>query len=291
MSASDTAQRVIEWATVADDKGRMPPQGDFLAPEQLAHPPLALRTALGALVAATLGRLHFGNPPLDDARPITLGGIVMAAAIGVAGLGPEIARLLLSIAPPPASALDRVARHGIVMPALPFLPAVVADDCRQLSPLTAVYNRPAPGQEAEAIATVRRLLSSRVERAAYTLQLAQPTPDTSVLKWRTELLDRFRLGQDQERRFVLDVYETMMIHHAAAVREQIGVAQMALISPTTGQPELVQDALAVARWWSPLAALERSYNDALRGRYYLGYGYRDGIKLCRLAQQLTGEAL
>lgn len=292
MSAIDTAQRVLAWATLADERSRRPPQGDVFATEQLAQPPAAVRTALAQLTAVTLARLRFNNPPLGDSRAVTLGGAVLAAAIGVAGIAPEVARRLLGAMPPVGGALDWVARHGVVAPALTMLPPAMAEDCRQHSPLTALYERPAPGQEGAALALMSQLLAHPVERAAFTLHLAQPTADPTVRRWRTELLNRLRLGNEGEARFVLDVYETLLIHYPTTAQDQVKAARAVLSDPAAASQEpRLQDALSVARWWGPLWALERSHPDSLRGRWYLGHDYREGLKLFRLAQRLTGEAL
>jgi hypothetical protein len=283
MSATDTAQRVIEWA-MATGNG-VPPQGDVSATEQLAHPSAPLRSALGQLTALTAARLRLGMPALGDSGPIGVGALIIAAAIGVANV-PEAAAIVMRAVPPATAPIDWIARHGVVVRALPFLPDAFADECRHASPLTAMLDRPTTGQDAQAIGVMDKLLKHPAGRLSLTLHFAQPTPDVHVREWRQDLLERMRLSNQD---FVLDIYEAMMIHHQREALDQVKAARAVIIDRIAASEEQrLRDALSVADWWGPLWALERANVDALRARRYLGYAYRDGIALFQLARRMRG---
>lgn len=290
MSAIDTAQMVIEWAGARGPLAGAPPQGDLRQAEQLAKPPDPLRQALGALTALTTARLRFGTPPLGDESAVSTDAMLIAAAIGSAGL-PRLARVILGAVPAQAAPIDMVARHGLIAPALRFLPLEVAEECRAISPLTALLDWPLPEQEALCIELARRLLAHPAERLSLTLHLAQPVADAQVRRWRQTLLERLRLGGDAERSFVLDVYEAQMIHHIQDALEQVREARAAIGAAIDARDEAkLRDAGSVAAWWGVLWRLERADLQAVRNRPYLGYEYRAGLALFRLYQKLTGGA-
>src|SRR5262245_44438595 len=247
MSATDTAQRVIEWAIIGGNG--VPPQGDVSITEQLAHPLAPLRDALAQLTALTAARLRFGTPPLGDNRPVGFGTLIIAAAIGVAN-NPKAAKFVMSAAPPTSAPVDWVARHGLVVHALRFLPDAIADDCRQASPLTAVLERPVEGQDSQAMMVIDTLLKHAAGRRSLTLHLAQPTGDVQVRQWRQSLLDRMRLTNQG---FVLDIYEATMISHQRETLDQVKAARAVIVDPIAASDERrLRDALSVAEWWGPL---------------------------------------
>jgi hypothetical protein len=220
---------------------------------------------------------------------------VLAAAVGGravavgARAAPELARLLLRAVPPAGAPAEWLARHGALAPAREYLPEALADDCLLLSPLTALLARPVEGHVGEAMAVARRFLAHPAGRLALQLQLARPTPDPAVLRWRQTLLDRLRLDGDAGADFVLDVYEAALVHHLPEVLAQARAARAVLYDPdAAGDDARLDAAQALADWWGPLAALERTHGAALRARPYLGYDYRAGIALYRLARRLTG---
>ncbi|MGK7875975.1 MAG: hypothetical protein AB4426_22565 [Xenococcaceae cyanobacterium] len=286
MSATDTALRVIEWAMLNPEGRESIPQGDLGATEKLANPSATLSQALEQLTAVTAARLGLEMPLLGDNRSLGVGGIVMAAAMGTTNL--ELARILLSAVSEPSSSGDWVARHGLIAPALRFLADEIADDYRERSPLTIVLNRPAAGQEGLAIDIALKLLEQPTARLSLILHLAKPTLDIKVRNWRSDLLERLRLASERERKFVLDVYEAMMIYHQQEALNQVKAAYAVMTDPKAASDEaLLQDALSIASWWKPLWAIERADVDALRVRRYLSYTYREGIKLFQLSQKLS----
>ena len=263
-----------------------PPQGDLRQTEQLAHPPSALRQTLGRLTALTTARLRFGNPPLGDRSPIGAGPLVIAAAIGSANI-PKLAIHLLGAVPESATPVEWVARHGIVEPALRFLPEQIADECRAASPLTSLLDRPLDSQEAQVIGLAQKLLAHPAERLSLALHLARPVSDMKARVWRQTLLDVLRVGGDQERSFVLDVYEALRMHHWPKALEQLKAARAVIVDPVAASnDERLRDAVSVANFWGPLWRLERTDAQALRNRIYLEYEYREGLKLFRLYEKL-----
>lgn len=286
MSALDSAMRVMEWAAVP--RTVPPPRGDLRAPEQLAKPSKAARQTLAELVAVSTARLRLSSPPFDDDKPLPLGGLVLAATLAVHDQ-PQLAQWLHSAVPSASSPLDWVVRHSLLAPALPFLSKEFAEGCRLLSPMTALWDRPLSEQESQTVALAQRCLKHRAERLALTLEWACPSNDLLVRQWRHRCLEIFRVGSETEQRFVLDVYEAMMIHHESKALEQIEAATAVFHSPEAASDEKqLRNALSIAHSWGPLWAMERNDNDRLRHRDYLGYTYRKGIRLFKLSQQLSG---
>jgi hypothetical protein len=295
MNAAESAARILDWA-VAGSGPR--PRGVLRDPETLLHPQGRLAEALGELARVTAARLRLGSPPLGDAGPIGPGAALLAAALGVAHL-PELAQALVrsllatengrGIA---ALALDLLAgkqeeigpaewvvRHGITGRALETVTGELADDFRRVSPLTALLDRPAPGQQAEALEVAHRLVAHPSGRLALTLALARPARDPEVLRWRKDLLESFLL-EPLGRDFVLDVYEAALVHHEAEWLGQVRSAGAVLTDPVASADDRrLNEALSAAAWWGPLSALARTDLDALRSRRYLGYRYREGLAL------------
>lgn len=283
MSAVATARRVLEWALTGS--GPLP-QGDLREAGRLARPGAPLSRALGTVAAVTAARLRLFA---GAGGSLSMTGTVLAAALGALHT-PPLARRLVGAAAPSANPWDWLVHHGLLERALPFFTGEAAawlDDFITVSPLTAVLHHPVQGRQGEALTFARAWLHERTTRRCLQFALAQPSHHVAVLRWRRDLLERLRLAGETERDGVLDVYEAAMIHHQPALLEQVRAARAALSTPDAG-PETWQYALAVAAWWGPLAALERSHPDALRARRYLGYGYREGIALHHLAQSLSG---
>jgi hypothetical protein len=285
MSAADTAARVLGWALTG---GGPPPGGDLRDTEELAAPGPGLAAALGQLAAATAARLRLAWPPLGDAAPPGPTAAVLAAAVGTRSV-PELARFLLRAVRPGRSPAEWLARHGVVAPAREYLPAALADDCLLCSPLTALLTRPVAGQDGEVMAVAQRFLDHPGGRLALQLELARPTTDPAVWLWRQTLLDRLRLAGGAGVDFVLDVYEAALVHHRPEILAQIRAAHAVLSDPLASADNNRLDAAqALAGWWGPLSALERTDGAALRARRHLGYDYRAGIALYRLVRRLTG---
>ncbi|MBW4635069.1 MAG: hypothetical protein KME30_25160 [Iphinoe sp. HA4291-MV1] len=288
MSATDTALQVIEWAMMSQEARGTPPQGDLSGVEKLARPSATLVQALEQLTAVTAARLRWEMPPLGDNRPIAVGNLIIAAALGTAH--PQLARTLLKGVPTLSCSGDWVVRYGLVTPALSFLTEEMADDYRQISPLTAILNRPIAGQETLGVNLALQLLKNSTAKLSLTLHLAQPTTDIKVRCWRTELLNRLRLGGQTEQSFVLDVYEAAMIYHQQEVMNQVRAAYSTISDrQAASDEENLRDALSIANWWKPLWAIERADVNQLRQRRYLSYAYREGIKLFNLSQKMLGD--
>jgi hypothetical protein len=296
VSAATSALAVLRWALAACtgageawvERGSPaptpagpPPRGDFLAPDELLRPPVELSEALADLGAVAAARLRLGDPPLGDGAPPGLDSLVVALSIATAS-APPIAAILLASVPASGRAWEWVLRHALVAPALPHLDAELAEGLRAASPLTALFERPPAEGEGMALAACERLLAHRAGRLALGLQLAAPTPDDAVRTWRGRLLARLR-HDPATRPFVLDVYEAALIHHRDGHLDAVRAAQAALIAG-----DRVDAALATSDWWGPLWALERADVAALRARPYLGYDYREGLRLHGLARRYRG---
>lgn len=292
MSAINTALNVIEWAMLAAETRKPPPQGDLQAVEQLAQPPELLCQSLGKLVALTSARLKLSQHPFGDRRALSANGLMIAAAIGVA-MVPELARILLRGVSQPTRPIDWVTHHALIAPALSFLPNELGDDLKLLSPLTALLTQPVLEQTQQPFEVARQMLGHPAERELLIQSLAQPTSDMGIRRWRTEVLHRLRNSTDlAEQSSVLDIYEAMMVHHQQAAIAQVRAAYAVMTNPTAARDEYrLQDALSVAKWWEPLWAIERADLESLRKRRYLGYNYREGFSLLGLSRKLTGGVL
>ncbi len=298
MSAADTALRVVRWAAAEghpeltsprEDRRREPlPRGDYMAPEELLAPGDELRDALGELAAVTAARLRLGHPPLGDDRALGLDSLVLAFALGSA-YQPALAAALLATLDRPANTWEEVVRHGLVAPALRFVPAALADECRGASPLTALLERPAGRQDAAALEAAERLRRHPAGRQALQLHLARPTGDPAVRRWRTRLLETLHAAGDDARDFVLEVYEATMVHHQDETLDQARRAREVFLDPIAAQDsDRLDDAKSAADWWGPLWAVERSDLGALRRRRYLGYAYREGLRIYTHGRKLRG---
>jgi hypothetical protein len=279
MAALETALAVVEWALAGSGP---PPRGHLRETQALARPDARLSRALGVLASVTAARLRFGSPPLGDTSPLGAGGAVLAAAIGSVH-PPNMARVLADAIPPAHSAAEWLLRHGLLLRARPYIPPKLYEDLLPLSPLTALLDRPAAGQKSALMSLVERLLAHPAGRLSLQLTLAQPTSGRATRTWRTELLDRLRLGDPD---FVLDVYEAGMIHFRDALLAQVEQASAALQDPSVSENNLA-DALSIGEWWGPLSMIERSDPEALRARRHLGYDYRAGLALYRTVRRLN----
>jgi hypothetical protein len=283
MNSLDTVHRVLDWAILPDGP---PPRGSAAGLELLGRPPESVRSRIADLVSIVAARMHLGTPPLGDASPATPFAAVVAVAIGIRELE-EAARVLLSAPPPSGSASELMARHGVAAPALRHLGQKLAADVLRCSPLTSALENPVAGTEGEVSLLYDRLRANGPGRAALTAALARPTASLPTRDWRTALLERWRSGSAQDRDFVLDVYETMIVEHADEAMAQVDRARGVIVG-TTGTHRELNDAWSIAEWWGPLWSLDRSHKQLLRERPYLEYVYRKGLHLYTLARRRTG---
>jgi hypothetical protein len=287
MSATDTAILFIDWVLTGAGP---PPTGDLRAADALIRPADALKAALAQLGAVTVARLRMNAPMRERPGALGAGDAVLAAALGALPQTERV-RLLLQAVPTAEHPVQWLTRHGLMHRVLPLLSDdrdSLLDDLLQCSPLTALLWRPAAGRHSEALAFAQTLLPWPAGRRLLQFTLAEPAPDLAVRAWRRELLERLRLAAGAGAEFVVDVYETRLIHHHDAVLTQVRDARAVLTDRQAAADETrLRDALAVAYGWESLWAVERSQPELLRARRYLGYGYREGLALYRLARRLT----
>jgi hypothetical protein len=255
MNATQTAINVIEWAF----NGLGPlPQGDLYDTPALSHPNQALREAMQTLTVIQAAQMYFGSAPfLGDKKPLGVGGALLAAAIGVLHW-PESAQQLLKAVPRAHSSADWIIRHALVARVLPLLAehsghAVthLTADLLLVSPLTALVNVPVASQENEMMSLVEQLLEQPASRRWLQLNLAEPTDNQAIRDWRQKILAQLRqTEQDSKTSFVLDVYETLMIHHRSVAFDQVGAARRVLRDPiAAASAQRLQEALSIAQWW------------------------------------------
>lgn len=289
MTAVETAQQILAWS--AGGTGPIP-GGDLRFAEELAVPPEPVRDAARNVATVTAARLRLGTPPLGDVRPMGVGVVLLAAACGAADHEQiKLARYLLDAVPVSDVATDCLARYGLLATAEKCLPDALAEECRLLSPLTMVLQCPLKSQVSKTIAFSRRMLGQPDGRALLLFHFACPANNLCVRQWRTDFLERLRTGDAEDQRFVLDVYESAMIHHREQVMRQIRVCRAVVLGQLASRDkQLLEEALSVADWWGPLWNLHRENPDALRRRPYLHYDFLEGLKLYRLRQLMMGGA-
>lgn len=280
-------RKVLVWALAPMGP---PPAGMLMELEVLRQPPAELWELLQRLTMVQCARLRWTSPPLGDARPITQDVLLLAAAIG--GRSNETqARQLVALVERPQGFAELTLRHALAGPALPYLPQALADEVRHLSPLSALLSYASDSQESAQLQLCRTLMSHRPGWSTLVQVFAEPSNDTSVLRFRRRLMERLRhdeLGQ----KFVLDVYETAMTLHREAYLAQLETSREQLVSQAELEDDqALQRILAVAGWWKPLAMLDRSHRDALRRRRALDRAYLRGIGFYRMACKLAGGSL
>jgi hypothetical protein len=285
MSAVDTALRVLSWASA--ERPAPAPTGDLTSAEELASPPEDVAMAAGRLAVCTAARHRLTWPPLGDERVVPGCGVVFAAAAVGGRQQPELADAVLQAAPVATAGPDLVAYHGVVAAAL--RPSPVAGDLapllagrlRERSPLTGVLDSPTAAGEVRCERLLDRLIAHPEGRQLVVLAFAEPPASQAQLAWRAAALDRLR---DDDPGLVLDVYETAAVHFGREHRERARRAVREL-----RQGDQIDEALGLAAWWAPLAALARSWPERLRRRRHLTRDdYRDGLALHAIARGLQG---
>ncbi|MDG6101420.1 hypothetical protein Daura_39850 [Dactylosporangium aurantiacum] len=273
MTARATALHLVRWATT--DMRQAMPEGDLAQAANLAEPDPETQRWIGRLAAVTAARLRLDPVPLNDRRPAGLGVAVLAAAVGAHRLG-ERATLLLRAVRPASRTADLLAHHGIVEPASAVLPDL-AEQLRDLSPLTGVLDRPGPRSTGACESLLDRLRTDPGTRAMLVLRFAAAPQTGAQARWRGECLTYVR-HEDPE--FVLDVYETALLHHAREHEIQARLAWRQILVDRA--PEL---AAPTAYWWRALAELEAAEPARIRRRPRLEHR-RVGTNLFRRVQQL-----
>ncbi|MEU4555468.1 hypothetical protein EV382_2801 [Micromonospora violae] len=262
MTAETTARAVLRWAIRAE--GPIP-SGDLTAAGDLATPSEQTRHGLAVLAAACAARLGAGSPPFGDDTPADTGGVLLAAALGARA---EAATRLVGLAEPlpitgPAGWSAALARHAITERAL-VQAAPLAESFLAVSPLSRVLHRPtlealaAESHETE-MALAGQLLDrpggERVLRHAW----AAPSSDPDALRWRSLVLDRLVTNRTG---WLLDLYVLARLRHGPAWDRRIRIA----IREASRMRARPSDALAVLRFWIPLARLDCDQPDLLRSR-------------------------
>jgi hypothetical protein len=225
---------------------------------------------------------------------------LMAAAIGFPE-PEEVAYFLLRGATPSDAPAEWAIRHALVSKAAVFVPKI-EPLLRQLSPLTPLFDHATAAESASALRLAELLRAHADGRRSLIQTLACPTPSHLARQWRTTLLERWRLGSDDDRLLALEIYEATLVFHEKAALSQINQAVAVLRSdespdqpnqlpsaPATRSRELIAAALSVGNWWRPLAMMQRNHPDLLRSIRHLRISYRRGLELSRLASRLQGN--
>jgi len=263
----------MRWA--ASDMSGPLPWGDLGEATRLADPGPDLLLWAGRLAAVTAARLRLPAPLFGDGRPPGLSAVLVAAAIG-AQADSERAALLLRAVQPPARAADLLAHHGLAAAANRLLPGL-RDRLLDLSPLTGVLDRPGPRTVAACEDLLDRLRQGRASRAMVVLRFAAPPDTPEQASWRGECLAYLR---HDDPGFVLDVYETALLHHRREHEIRARVAWQQVLGPGPAG-----DAMPTAMWWRALAELEAAQPHQVRERPLL-IGRRVGTNLFRHIQAL-----
>lgn len=313
--AAETAGLVLRWAVAP---AGAPPLGAAFGLAELLEPSNPLLRDVTGLAACTAARSGLGAEAFGAAPGPGPGAIWLAAAVGLRAQGGLAAEMLRDV-PPAATGWaetgwDLVARHGLAAPARPWLPPALAEAVLAASPLTALLQHPARGEEDRALALCRNMLTLRPARQPMVAAFADPEADAVQLDWRAQVLRRLLTGAGpSERSFVLDVYETAVTWHRDAWLSRLRHSTAILQSPAPNEPVMMARALAsetssgfashgdvaadratdwalaTGRWWQGLRMLRQAAPDALRQRRYLDFQiYWSGLRLAAVTERLYG---
>ena len=273
MTARDTALRIVQWA--AGDMDDVLPRGDLAEATRLADPGRELLQWVGRLAAITAARLRLASPLSGDQRPPGLGAVMLAAAIGT--YTEQQARLLMRAVSAPVRGADLLAYHGLVAAAVGGLPRL-RGELLDLSPLTGVLDSPGPRSTARCEDMLDRLRTDPAARSMVVLRFAQPPDTPRQAQWRGECLAYLR---HEDPGFVLDVYETALVHHRREHEIRARTAWRHVLAQ--GADDTVGP---TATWWRALAELEAAEPGRIAARPQLA-GRRIGTNLYRyvLAQE------
>jgi len=294
LPAAEVALDVLRWA---DDGGSTPLKkraffelGDDPGIEALFDPPPALLEAACSVAERHFVRVGFDHPLFHDTRPISYGPFLLAFSVGIAA-SPAKAERVAEACPGEGSFWDFLLRDAIVCPALSAsIEETLADSLRLRSPYSALRNRPAPGREDEAMALISRL---RETSAGGLLLFPFMTPHAppDVRRFRARVLDRERLLGEEGQRRVLEFYQFAFVRHHEEMTAALEDAYEAL-AEQGAEAEAIQDALALAMFFGPLARIQRSAPDLLRRYVHLDIeSVLLAIRLFRLGERIAPEAL
>ncbi|MDC0746617.1 hypothetical protein [Polyangium mundeleinium] len=288
-AAAAIAAEVISWASAPGGaRPRKTPGGEMGYPSLLT-PPEPLRDAAAALASIHAAKLGLRAPPLGDGRPLGPGGVVLAAAVGLAETK-GVAEALAEACPELSGAWDLVLRDAICARALATsIDADLADMLRARSPLTAALGRPAPGGEDETITTIAALARHADGKRLVVQTFARPGAPREVRRFRAAAMERLRTGETSLLDLVIEVYEAGLVFHRERVIEEISAARAVILG--RGDPEAkIEDALAVAAFYGPLWRIRRAHAELLRTRHGLDLeGMLEGTRLFQLGARLAGE--
>ncbi len=284
------AAEVITW--VMSPGGARPraktPEG-AMGFVELLSPPASLRSAATAAASIHSAKLGLGAPPLGDGRPMGPGGLVIAAAVGLADVQ-EVAGALALSAVALSGAWDLVLRDAIVRRALATsLDEDLAETLRQVSPLSAVLERPAKGCEDATIALLSRISGHGDGRRLVVKAFSRPGASRDVRRFRIDVMERLRTHEEKSLDLVLEIYEASLVFHRERAMAEIAAAREVIAG--RGDPDAkLEDALAVAAWYGPLARIRRAHADLLRKRHGIDLeGMLEGTRLFQLGARLSGE--
>jgi FtsH ternary system domain X1 len=155
--------------------------------------------------------------------------------------------------------------------ALPYAQQELAESLLAASPLTAVLVRPPhearPGDADDPLDVAAALYKRPRGKEVLITAFAAPDGDARVMNWRARVLT-WLAGHDRDA--LLDVYLAARLRHGAewdAILDQAATQSGRLI----GRQEL-------ARFWAPLAALDKADRKLLRSQPFLN-GYRRALDL------------
>lgn len=291
MKVSSVLLSVFEWAIQHPDGRIPPPIADLSALQGLLESQVAYEQVLQQTCQITAARLQLGALPLIAVSPLTVDNVFVGAAVLMLNNG-ESASLLLRNAREPYGWSDYLVRHGLIAPTRQF----IADKSLEMeflsqSPLTTLLSCPPPDQTQlanRARQLAHDLLAHPLGYQCLMRVFAAPVEVPAVRRWRAQLMEQFvRLGSDNQKRFVLDVYEAAMVLHYDEVMAQVEEAYSIILDlHRLRETSNLEQCISTAHWWKPLFLYIRSNINAAAERPYLGYGYRRGLKLYSLASKL-----
>lgn len=273
----DPAAAIYSWALAPQS----PPP--LFAPETLAAlaSPNATRSeAIGRLLVLTCAKLGLGRCASEGFGPLATGASAIAAAVAFRQV-PPLATKLVELAPPPRSLADHLLRMAVVQATIEWIEnTALRDLLREAAPLAAALSAPVLHCQDQAMDCVLDMAVLPQARFAFTCIFSAPGERSAIRRWRGTVMDRARLYCPDGEALVLDIYETAMVDKGAELHATTVAAQLTLLHAAQASNDQIEDALALAAWWQPLATLGKFDLDLFRDRPGLFPSiYRAGFRL------------
>ena len=219
-------------------------------------------------------------------------GSPIAMAIGLRR-SPALAAKLIKLAPRPVGFADQILRMALARAALKWLDNnSLADAVQECAPLAMALQSPAGHAQDASMNILFDLAGMPGGRAAFVRLLSWCGEDARTRRWRAAVADRARLYLEAGEALVLDIFETAVIEFGEELQNSAHQARSTLHDAANIDDETLENALALAAWWQPLATLAKIDMSLLRARHGLSaHVYRAGFDLVDVRRDIRSRIL